>query len=181
MSVSFTEDERVFKAITKDHKILKEFEAVVGVLGSDASSMHKDDDGSSISNYELATVHEFGSDDGKIPERSFLRQAMDTNQNAITKKIIEVYLSVLEGKDPKKELGKLGEFARGLVLEQFKQEGDPKWPPLAPSTVLGRLKKVSAAQASAFIGRGGDLGSSVRTLQDTGQLRQSIHSDVRKK
>jgi len=156
--VSFTENTSNFDALVKDHSELKKIEAFIGILGQKASKNHQ---GSSFSNVQIGEVHEFGAPGANIPERSFLRQAMDSNPNKVTKFLIEAYLSVLEGKSADKAMKLVGERCRGLVLEQFKQGGDPSWPDIKEAT---KRRKGSDA-----------------ILIDTGQLRASIQSETRKR
>lgn len=44
----------------------------VGVQGADADALHGE-----LTNAQLAAIHEYGSADGRIPERSFLRSTME--------------------------------------------------------------------------------------------------------
>ena len=174
MTVEFEDDTTGLEKLLDGHKVFKGKEAVVGVLGSKASAKHK---GSDATNVIVASTHEFGSD--TVPERSFLRQAMDTNKAKIAALLELAYASMLEGKDAEKELAKVGEKALSMVYEQFDKGGIPKWETLDPTTLLGRLAKISPAQnkEAASVGIARDT---VKPLMDTGQLRQSIQTAVRK-
>lgn len=73
-----------------DHGYAKAIEAFgegatvrCGIQGSDAVREH--DDKSRLSVVEIATVHEFGSSDGRIPQRSFLRSTFDESQAELSK------------------------------------------------------------------------------------------------
>lgn len=161
--VSFTENTENFDALVKDHQILKNIEVLIGILGEKASKSHKD---SSLSNVQIGEIHEFGAPNAGIPERSFLRQAMDSNPDEVLGRLINAYSKVSQGKDPKKEMRLVGEFCRGLVLEQFKKSGDPAWEPLDEKTIKARKK-------------GSKSNLPDKPLIDTGQLRSSIQSDIR--
>ena len=105
----------------------------------------------------IAAVNEFGSADGTIPERSFLRSTVDENRKK--------YLSALSAAIDKgitygraamvRELGKVGQVAVGDVQRKIR---DLDTPPNAPSTVRQK---------------GFD-----NPLIETGRLRQSIDFKV---
>jgi hypothetical protein len=64
--------DRGMKAWRKRHeKLMRDPHVRVGVFASDAARA----DGE-VTNVELAAIHEFGSSDGVVPERSFLRSTM---------------------------------------------------------------------------------------------------------
>lgn len=106
----------------------------------------------------IAAVNEFGSADGHVPERSFLRSTIDENR--------EKYLALLtkatgkaidKGKSAMRtELGKVGALVASEVQKKIR---DLKDPPNAPSTIAKK-------------------GSS-NPLIDRGRLRQSIDFEVR--
>lgn len=129
-------------------------QVAIGVHGT--ASPHETDDGELTSAALVATVNEFGSDDGHVPERSFLRSTFDEQLPAL--KIIRnrVIENVVLGKmSPATGLGLIGAHLAGKVQEKI-SSGVP--PENAPSTIRAK-------------------GSS-RTLVDTGQLRQSITYEV---
>jgi phage gpG-like protein len=160
MSVKFEEKRQKLDDLLEDHLFLKNHEAVIGIMGNKASEIHKGDE-NPIQVVLVASVHEFGST--TVPERSFLRSAMDSNKTSIAKYLENAYISILNGKDAKKSLGKLGEIALSYVYQQFDRGGDPKWPDLKESTVEQRKDQSS------------------KPLMDTGQLRQSLQTAVRKR
>lgn len=108
---------------------------------------------------QLGAIHEFGSEDGRIPERSFLRGTMRAKQrdhNAIIRRLAR---SVTLGRQaPTQALAQLGAVAAANVQEAI-SDGVP--PPNAPSTIRRK-------------------GSS-KPLIDTGALRQSITWQLFKK
>lgn len=58
----------------------------------------------------IAAVHEFGSDDGTIPERSYLRSTFDEQRDALLAALEESVGQAIDGKvDLEKGLEKLGE------------------------------------------------------------------------
>jgi phage gpG-like protein len=131
----------------------------VGVLASKgAGDTHNTDGGSPMTLVEIAAVHEFGSRDGRIPERSFLRStflirrvnALAAMQTKLAKAI------VTDGMDPSKALAILGAWGAAEVKNTFTEIDIP--PPLAESTIARK-------------------GSS-RPLVDTGLLKNSISYEV---
>src|SRR5690606_4646959 len=69
----------------------------VGIQGEDATKTIKDENGE-ILQVVLAGVHEFGREDGSIPERSYIRATVDANRSRyrqLQKRLIGL---VVEGK-----------------------------------------------------------------------------------
>ncbi|ETD72967.1 hypothetical protein V757_01085 [Pelistega indica] len=102
---------------------------------------------------DLAAVHEFGSEDGHIPERSFLRTSVVKNKAKYFRFFGD---RLITGNDPEKALNELAELAKGDVQENI-VNGDFK--ALAPETIKRK--------------------GSTKPLIDTGKLRQSITGVVR--
>lgn len=101
---------------------------------------------------ELGAIHEFGSSDGRIPERSFLRGTMKKKRKAHNEIIRKLARSITLGKGtPENALNKLGARVSADVKETI---ANGVQPPNAPSTVRRK-------------------GSS-KPLVDTGALRQAI-------
>ena len=106
---------------------------------------------------QLAAVHEFGSPNQGIPERSFMRSGMSEINKQLIRMCKTASLQVALGRtDKKKALGRIVEF----LVTTFKnkiQEGIP--PPNTPETIKRK-------------------GSS-HTLIDTGQLRDTIDWEIK--
>lgn len=66
-----------------------------GILEPAASSPHE---GSNLSIGELGAVHEFGSSDGRVPQRSFIRGWFDESQAAITALFLSQFRLAAAGK-----------------------------------------------------------------------------------
>lgn len=132
--------------------------ALVGIQGSEAEVSH----GDYGTNVEIGAVHEFGTRDGKIPSRPFLRQPFDANLSKYHAIYKNLYGRFLAGADVRGELLMLGEAYRQDVIEAVKNDDYKEW---APST-----RKRKEAQ-----GKGGDV-----PLWDTSQLLNSITTMVRK-
>lgn len=127
----------------------------VGVMGPDAAQPHSGPDGLTLAG--VAAVHEFGSADGRTPERSFLRATFDANRSRYAAQARRVAGRVLAGEAPGPLLEALGLGIAGDVQERIAAGIEPA---LAPATVARK-------------------GSS-KPLIDTGRLRQSISSRVRR-
>lgn len=129
----------------------------VGVQGAQARTLRSTDDGDTITLAEIATVNEFGSSDGRIPARSFLRSTADARRielNAVKRAALR---SVASGKRTTEEaLNLIGQWFAAAVQRTITELRSP---PNAPSTIARK-------------------GSS-KPLIDTGQLRQSITWAVR--
>lgn len=113
--------------------------AVVGVLGSQGSDM-----------VMIAAVNEYGTSDGHIPSRPFLRNALkDPTLVPFVRRMAAQYTQGKLSLDA--ALNKVGAFTVGLIQRSI---GSNIQPANAPSTVAAK-------------------GSSA-TLINTGRLRQSI-------
>ena len=127
--------------------------ASVGIQGSKAEEAHE----GGYTNVEIGAVHEYGTQDGKIPERSFIRSTYSENEDAITKKLGAISAKrIFEGKDPIADIAMLGEEFRTKILKKIKSGIAP---PLAESTI--EHKKGEATP-----------------LIDTGQMWNAISSEV---
>lgn len=139
----------------------------VGILGTE-----KPREGDPYTNIQIGSVHEFGSTDGKIPERSFLRSTLDDNRNKYYDLISSSFKKVLKHQkkgrliDWDKFFGKMGEV---IVVDVKKKIRTGIKPDLAPATRRARTK-----------GPGGASGK-MTPLIDTGQLLGSIRYKVSKK
>jgi len=105
----------------------------------------------------LARVHEFGAPDRNIPERSFIRSAMNEHGKEFERLIKKIARSMVSGKINKKQgLGILAQKAIDWIKAKIDSIVPP---PNAPSTVRRK-------------------GSDV-TLVDTGQLRNSLDWELK--
>ena len=99
-----------------------------------------------------ASANEFGTRDGHIPERSFIRSAIDMNAPQINRRADEVWAQIMDGAITMNAgLGLMGEFIQRLITTRITEL---KMPPNAESTIARK-------------------GSS-NPLIDTGRMRQSI-------
>lgn len=149
------------EVIEKDNGLAKFFrnlkafaglEVVVGITAADGAQVHED---SELTVAEIGAVHEFGTD--TIPKRSFLRDTYDANAKKYGAQLESATKRVTKGEDPKKGLFVVGETVRADVVDAFNANIPP---PLADSTIEAK--------------------DSSLPLVDTGNLRGSIRSQVRK-
>jgi len=155
-----------FPKIKRNLAKLKRSVVTVGVHGDAGTVQDADGKDTGYPLPELAAVHEFGTKDGKIPERSFLRSAIEKSGEELTNDIDQQVQLVVEGKaTAEKVMTRAGVLIVGAVKEGI-AEGIA--PPLAPRTIEARDKKAA---------HGGGLESLAgqhTPLIDTGQLFQSI-------
>lgn len=144
-------------------RILRElggtFVARVGILGSNAGQKHPDGD---LTNAEIGVIQEFGSVSRNIPPRSFLRMPIERKTEYLVQRMgVSRVRDAMNQGDIFTVYKILGIAAEGVVKDAFSSRGYGTWKANASSTVAAK---------------GSDA-----PLIDTGQLRRSISSDVRKK
>ena len=134
-----------------------ETKVMVGFLRS--SGQYKPKAGSKLTAMTMAmlgAIHEFGSRDGRIPERSYMRSTMAQLDKKLKRMLKKFSISVALGRmDKKKALGIVGEFLATAFKDKI-QDGVP--PANAPGTVARK--------------------GSDHTLIDTGQMRDTLDWEV---
>jgi hypothetical protein len=102
----------------------------VGIQGTEASQTRE----FGQTNVAIAAVHEFGSRDGHIPQRSFLRSTMDREHSRLLKLLeMGVKKTALTGADVTMTLSTVGEVARAACVRTIDQSIGLK--PNAPATI----------------------------------------------
>lgn len=142
---------------------------VVGIQGSEAADIEEASESKRpLTLVEIGSVHEFGTKDGKIPERSFLRGTLDKKESAYGKALTGALQRALDEVSIDGIGDVAGAFARQLDVLGLRvvrdvqttiRDSGPGWPPNAPLTIA--------------------LKGSSKPLIDTGRLRQSIRHAVR--
>src|SRR5690606_1882415 len=128
----------------------------VGVQGKEAQAIR--DERGVITGAVLAGVHEFGTRDGRIPSRSYMRATIDKMRPEVARTQERMFDLLLRGKlDSRKALGLLGQKVQQAFQKAIE---DGLEPPLAESTKKRRRQ---------CAGRG-----IVGPLLHPGQLRSSI-------
>lgn len=107
----------------------------------------------------VAAVHEFGSADGRVPERSFLRATLNNMRDLILKLYRKRFADVIDGGLSMTHVqGEVGQLMEGAVTEYISTSIPP------PNSKKTIAKKKSDT-----------------TLIDTGHLKQSIRYTLVKK
>ena len=144
-------------------KTLKEDYFVrVGIIGTEAKTQHE---GSSLTNAEIGTFHEFGSD--KLPQRSFLEKPLREKlnfKNAAFRKATtkEAWKQIVNKGNQKKFMQNLGAYALKVIADAFESQD---WQPLT----------------ERYVKQKEHTGLSTNILTATGQLRRSISFKVMEK
>lgn len=131
----------------------------IGVLREDMGKPYLGHRGALSTIGEVAFINEFGSVDGKIPERPFIRGYFDGYTDDIKAQLsLTVRRILLDKGDMFSEFDRLGRWATAGMQRNITDGGKPAFVPNAPMTI--RLK-----------------GSS-KPLVDTGQLWSTITHKV---
>lgn len=162
----------------------KKFSIRVGIIGDVAYQQHEHTD---LTNADLGAIHEFGAvtkNGTKIPERSFLRVPLLTNEGrrAIIKEVIKNNEGVAElAKKP------TGDEYDTAYREAIKKVVNPEM--IANQIGLAALERVQEAFETDGFGNWKPTTEASRkqrygnpdnpTLIDTGQLRDSITFEVK--
>lgn len=131
----------------------------------------------------IAYVHEYGSPSQGIPERSFLRAAMQENAKKYVLLNRSNLVEVLNKRmTVDQALGQLGEMAKGDVQRKIRN-GDFK--ALDPKTIAARRRSRSNGYNKSLLRKvkkkevaGNAAGPIDRPLIDSGQLIQSITWEI---
>lgn len=145
------DDQRAQKRLEKIlKKIAKSQSVAIGILQDKPVSKN-------FTMLDLATVHEFGSKDGRIPQRSFIRSTCDEKKTKHGNLITKLQSLVIDGTlSLKKALSQLGEVVSKDMVQTINRGIEPE---LKPATI--KYKKSS------------------KPLIDTGRLKGSITYEVR--
>lgn len=121
--------------------------AQVGIQGAEAGQAIAEHQFNT--NVELAVVHEFGTRDGKIPSRPFLRSTFDINQKKYEKAVEKATGKLVDGKKLEGELFLVGEQHRMDIINRVRS--DP-FQGLAASTLKKRGTGVPLWDTGQLIG-----------------------------
>lgn len=146
------------KELAKKLKDLKTREVAVGVLKSTGNKKYLDDDFATVA--EIANHNEYGAPRAGIPQRSFLRMPFYKHQKQVDRMVEIGYKSLVEGtSNVNGALNLIGGKATAIVRDAFPTKGYGEWQDNSEKTIAAK-------------------GSST-PLTDTGNLKQSIHWEVR--
>ena len=107
--------------------------ASVGIQGAEAQIA--EDVHGGMTNVELGAIHEFGTQDGHIPERSHIRSTFDKNKAKYESEMKEISREFYARKDVSGKLLLLGEEVKTDIIETIRS-GELE--PLAESTLARR-------------------------------------------
>lgn len=162
------------EAFFRSMRELKGAYAKVGILSDDArGGLHQrkpDGTAEDLTIAEIAVVNEFGTEDGHIPARSFVRSTYDKMRERLTADAAKLAGSIVDGKmDLTRALNILGaELATGIRAAVTQGAGIP--PPNAPSTLA--RKEAKGAWNSRGAAQAQGLGP--RPLVDTGAMVNAV-------
>jgi hypothetical protein len=182
----------MFKPVDNLKKVLQGIDTLtnmtvlVGVPGEKTG--RKD---GSISNAALAYIHDKGAPEANIPARPFMEPGVKAVQKEITKELEDAGKVMLKGSQGSatvmRYLTRVGIITTRSIKAKI-TEGIP--PPLAPSTIRGRIarvkgkarrKKIDAAIAAGTpLSRQSGAEGIFTPLIVTGQLRNAITYVIRK-
>lgn len=144
-----------WEALRAEIKNIKGSHVNVGVLAGE----QRKDDGEESSMVVVAAANEYGTQDGHVPERSFLRSTFDRLRDTLTRVGAGQVKAITAGKSTvDRSLRLMGEYFQGEVIRTIRNHPPP---PNKPSTI--------AAKGSSG------------TLVDSAQLAQSIRYQVNAK
>jgi hypothetical protein len=146
VEADFTALDKLIANLGKSHYV------DVGILGANAGKT--EEGGATVG--MIGAVQEFGSIDGRIPKRSFIRMPLQTHQAEIQAQVEPRMQKHMEQADIKGIFTDIGIAAEGVIQDAFDSNGFGQWKPNAESTIAQK--------------------DSDSPLIDTGLLRKSISS-----
>lgn len=136
-------------------------------------------EGSALSVAEIAVVNEFGTEDGHVPERSFLRSTFDGTREEMIEFAKGMIWRVLDGSlSTDQFLGIVGSKMVSAVKATIRSNVPP---PNAPSTIMRKARRgrTKSLFTRALKNVGGGLAqvgaaAAVKTLIDTGRMLNAV-------
>lgn len=117
----------------------------VGVIGERGDEERE----GGMTNAQIAAIHEFGSEDGRIPERSFMRASFNAHKAEYINMLGQLLVRCLDGKlSADKAFGLVG-LKISTDMKLFVTAGDEVPPPNAPSTIERKLGREHAKVGKA--------------------------------
>jgi phage gpG-like protein len=118
---------KILKAIGK---LEKGRASSVGFQGNEAELQAPDH--GDMTNVELGAIHEFGTNDGRIPSRPMLRSTFDKKQKEYEAEMVRINKKVTAGESVEDDLLLLGEQFKGDILDAVRGDEFEDW---ADSTI----------------------------------------------
>lgn len=150
-------DTEVWSKIFNDVKALEKAHVKVGIYGGG------DNVGDGLTLAGLAAVHEFGTEDGRIPERRWLRGGLEFEQAKTKRTMVQITKAVVENKiTPEQALNIVGK-ALSTGIQRYIRSNKIQ----PPSQKIGAFKIENPDDKVTPV-----------TLIDTGRFVNSITSEV---
>lgn len=170
--------DRGWAAYFKSVSQMKSAYVKVGVLDEGkGGEKHGPDDALTVA--QIAAIHEFGTEDGSIPERSFIRSTFDEQRERLTGVAKQLTTRIIAGQATTEQaMNILGSI---LAAEVKKKIAAGISPPNAESTArakaakgrTGKFFKKPAANLGDALAQVGAL-AAVKPLIDTGRMMNSV-------
>lgn len=125
-NIQLTQLNALIKTLNKHQN--KDNAGIVGIIGG--GKTRKD----GLSNIQLATIHEFGVPEKRIPRRSFLVDTVNFKEKIIQEDLQILYQMFVKSKITK-PMAKFLLKVRAYVDEAFSSSGFGKWQPNTPRTI----------------------------------------------
>lgn len=117
------------KFMANIEKMVNEPHVKAGIVGT--SGLEVVENGFTV--VDIASANEFGTQDGRIPERSFIRATIDKRRNRIWGYAYKQMGLIVDGKIPiNQALARIGELIKSNIVQYMT---DLRTPPNAPSTI----------------------------------------------
>lgn len=177
MSTTVTDTDKGYRALMGVLGDLSGAGVDVGIL-QDKGSFKDEDSGITLAGY--AAVNEFGSEDGHVPERSFLRSTVDERQDEYGRELDRAMGEAVDGAIRGGQSGALAALDRGLgrlgaraardVQSKIRAGGEPfkknapstlsaKYPADKPLIEEGRMRQSISFAVDLGNGRTGSTGA----------------------
>ena len=139
----------------EEEELMKQLEAIhngyveIGVLSDAGNAKDHEDKDSGVSLVTVASVHEYGSEDGTIPQRSFIGSTMDEQDskfNDTTNKLLEKITN--REMKTKQALGIIGAQIKAEIQKKIRSNIGP---PLKQSTIDRKGSSVALIDTSQLV------------------------------
>jgi hypothetical protein len=135
--MSVTDSDNGYDALVKRVFGMTKVTIAVGILEADGAATHEAEDGGrgheDATVLEIAIWNEFGTSDGHVPERSFVRAWFDANESRLRADLTALMRSVVDGKRTREQV--LSLLAQRSVGEIQQRIADGISPENAQSTI----------------------------------------------
>jgi len=156
MSVRIVDRDNGYAALVKRVFGMKKLAIATGILAKDGQATAAGSKGK-LTLVEVATFNEFGTSDGHVPERSFIRAWFDAEEPKLREMLVTLMQRAIKGDMTQKQvLDQMGAYCVGAIQQRI-ADGIP--PENAPRTIARK--------------------HSSKPLINTGQLRSAISYEIR--